>query len=338
MKYPERIEIGDTTLRDGLQHEEHYIALEDRAYLLELLIRSGIRRLEVASLSHPVYLPQFRDVDRFLTDYLPNVPGVEDTEITVLALNAKAVQRLLKLLDAGVKVDRVLTGQIATSEAYARKNLNRSREELLAEAGENARLLHNAGIKRVCASVGTIFGCPIQGQVPLETAYEYTGRLLDMGLDEIEHADPSGTATPDRIQEYFSNVMARWPDPNLHLFHIHDIRGAGLLGYFVAMAEGITHFECTLGGIGGQPANRLDGVPIKGTGSYYFHSGRTGLVSTEDFVSLMEDTGIKTGIDPSALLFAGLEAERILGRKLDSSVVASARGQGDPSVSAAACC
>lgn len=325
MKYPEKVEIGDTTLRDGLQHEEHYITLEDRAYLLELLIHSGVRHLEVASLSHPVYLPQFRDVDRFLTEYLPKVPGVQDAEITILALNRKAVERLLKLLDSGVKVDRVLTGQIATSEAYARKNLNRSREELMVEAGENIRLLHEAGIKRVCASVGTIFGCPIQGEVPLETAYEFVGRLFDAGIDEIEHADPSGTATPDRIQEYFSNVMSRWPDPRRHLFHIHDIKGAGLLGYYTAMSEGIVNFECALGGIGGQPANMLDGVPIKGTGNYYFTSGRTGLVSTEDFVSVLEGTGIKTGIDSKALLFAGLETERILGRCLDSAVVASAR-------------
>lgn len=325
-----RVEIVDSTLRDGLQHEEHYISLEDRAHLLELLIASGVRRLEVASISHPLYVPQFREVDRFLTDYLPKIPGIHDVEITVLALGSKAVQRLLKLLDSGVKVDRVLAGQIATSEAYAKKNLNRSREELLTEAEKNAHLLHQAGVRTVCASVGTIFGCPIQGRVPLETAYEFTDRLFDMGFDEIEHADPSGSATPNRIQEYFSSVMARWPDPSRHLFHIHDIRGAGLLGYFVAMSEGIIKFECTLGGIGGQPANLLDGVPVKGTGSYYFRSGRTGLVSEEDFVSLLEDTGIKTGITPSALLAAGLEAEHILGRELDSSVVASGRARVDP--------
>ena len=30
---------------------------------------------------------------------------------------------------------------------------------------------------------------------------------------------------------------------------------------------GITHFESTLGGIGGQPANFVDGVPVTGTGA-----------------------------------------------------------------------
>lgn len=322
MKYPQTVVIRDSTLRDGLQHEEHYISLEKRAELLELLIRAGVKRVEIGSVSHPLYLPQFREIDRFLKEFVPQIPCPNDMEYTVLALNGKAVSRVLDLINKGCRIDRVLTGQVATSEAYAKKNMNRSREELLAEAGENVRLLHNAGIKTVCANVGTIFGCPIQGNIPLEVAYEFTGRLFDMGFDEVEHSDPDGTATPDKVHEYFSNVMARWPDPNRHIFHAHDVRGAGILSYFSAMQEGITNFECALGGTGGQPANQLDGILVKGTGSYYFDSARTGLVSTEDFGSLLQETGIGTGISLDQLIAAGLAAEQILGRTLNSSVVA----------------
>lgn len=327
MRYPKAVTILDSTLRDGLQHEEHYIPLEERARMLTLLILAGVKKLEIGSISHPTYLPQFREIDRFLKEYLPLIPKPENVEFTVLALNGKAVSRVMDLLKSGVHIDRVLTGQVATSEAYARKNMNRSRAELLAEAKEHVRQLHSAGIPKVCANVGTIFGCPIQGSVPLDIAYEFTGRLFDMGFDEVEHSDPEGTATPDKIHEYFSNILARWPDPSRHIFHAHDVRGAGMLSYFAAMDEGITHFECALGGTGGQPANQLDGVPVKGTGSYYFNSGRTGLVSTEDFVTLLQDTGIETGISPTHLLTAGLETEKILGHLLNSSVVASSRSR-----------
>ena len=326
MKYPKNVMIYDSTLRDGLQHEEHYVSLEHRALLLEMLIGAGVRRVEVGSLSQPDYLPQFREIDRFLSDVIPKIPYSKDAELCVVALNRKAVSRVLALIDKGVRIDRVLTGQIATSEAYAQKNLNRSRKELLAEAEENIKLLHRAGIKRVSASVGTIFGCPIQGNVDIKIAYEFTDRLFDMGVDEIEHADPSGTATPDKVHEYFSHIMARWPLPERHIFHAHDIRGTGILNYFAAMDEGITHFECTLGGIGGQPANQMDGVPVRGTGPYYYNFGRTGLVSTEDFVSVLQKSGIETGIDLNLLISAGMAAEQILGRTLDSSVVACSRG------------
>lgn len=327
MSRSRNIIIRDVTLRDGLQHEEHYMPLEDRLYLLKLLIRAGVKKIEVGTLSHPLYLPQFRDIDNFLENYITPLQDAADIEFTVLALNAKAVSRVEELLKKGIRIDRVLTGQIATSEAYAHKNMNRSREELLEEAFQNVRRLHDAGIPKVCANVGTVFGCPIQGCIPLDIAYEYTGRLFEMGFDEIEHSDSEGTATPDRIHEYFENILARWPDADRHIFHVHDVRGAGILDYYAAMEEGITNFECCLGGIGGQPANILDGVPVKGTGTYYFDTGHTGLVSTEDFVSILNNTGISTGIDMHLLLKAGLETEKLLERELSSFVVGSARDQ-----------
>ena len=278
MSDPMIVTIRDCTLRDGLQHEEHYISLEDRAALLQMLIEAGIRNLEIGSISHPAYIPQFREIDRFLLEVVPELSYPDDVEFTVLALNKKAVDRVIGLADKGARIDRVLTGQIATSEAYALKNMNRSRETLLSEAGENVTRLHAAGIKRVCANVGTIFGCPIQNTSSLDTAYEYVDRLFQMGFDEIEHSDPTGAANPNKVHEYFSVIFGRWSDPGRHIFHVHDIRGGGIANYFAAIREGVTQFDCSLGGTGGQPANQMDGVSVKGTGEYYFEEGHTGLV------------------------------------------------------------
>ena len=60
-----------------------------------------------------------------------------------------------------------------------------------------------------------------------------------------------------------------------------------------ALQAGITHFESTIGGTGGQPANFVDGVPVSGTGEYYYSDPTiTGLVSTEDMVVMMDEMGI----------------------------------------------
>lgn len=316
----QKVLIADTTLRDGLQHEEHYMPLELRLELLNGLIASGVKKIEVGSFAHPVYLPQFRDINAFAM-MLPRVEGVE---YTFLALNRKAVERAVAMKAAGAPVDRVLTGQLATSESYARKNMNRTHEELFEEAGQMVRMLHNGGIERVCANVGTIFGCPIEGEMPLSLAYEFDDRLFDMGFDEIEHSDPDGAATPDRMAEYCAEVMRRWPDPSRHVLHVHDINGMGMACYCAAMEQGIRQFECTLGGIGGQPANCMDGTIVKGTGDYYFTQGRTGLVSTEDFASMLGRMGYDTGIDSAALTRLGGRLEIMLGRKLDSFAVAAA--------------
>jgi hydroxymethylglutaryl-CoA lyase len=89
-----------------------------------------------------------------------------------------------------------------------------------------------------------------------------------------------------------------------------------------ALQAGITHFESTLGGIGGQPANFVDDCPVAGTGRYYYADPNiVGLVATEDMVVMMDEMGIETGIDVERLLEIGRLLERILGRRLRSETI-----------------
>lgn len=313
-KLSDKLNIIDVTMRDGLQNEEHFVPLEAKLYIANKLIKAGVKKIEVGSLSHVKYVPQFKDIDELLL----KLPQSDEVEYTVLALNKKAVERAVELVKNGVKIDRVLTGQIATSEAYARKNMNRTHDELFEEASKNVQTLHEAGIKKVVGNIGTIFGCPIQGEVPIERAYEFMERMFELGFDEIEHSDPDGKATPLDIEAYFTEVLKRYPDVGMHSFHIHDVRGTGIAGYYAAMQCGITTFDVAIGGIGGQVANFIDGVPIQGIGAYYFDCRRTGLVCTEDFVTMVNEMGIETGIDHNRLYQLGMDLEKILGRSLHS--------------------
>jgi hydroxymethylglutaryl-CoA lyase len=314
LNIPSRVELIDITLRDGFQHEEKFIPTEAKLYIAQKLIAAGFTRLEVGTFSYVKYVPQFKDIEALLSA----LPKNDAVEYTVLALNKKACERVIAQLDAGAKIDRVLTGQIATSEAYAKKNMNRTREELFNEAKETVKMLHNAGIKKVAGNIGTIFGCPVQGEVPIETAYEFVDRMFSIGFDEVEHSDPDGKATPKDIIEYFDVILSRYPDPNKHSFHIHDIRGTGIAGYFAALQAGLTTFDVALGGIGGQVANFFDGVPVKGAGDYYLESRRTGLVCTEDFATMLNEMNVQTGIAPAPLYKLGMDVEKILGRSLHS--------------------
>jgi len=314
IELPEKLNIIDVTLRDGLQNEEHFITLEAKLHIANSLIAAGFKHIEVGSISHVKYVPQFRDVDELLLA----LPKDKDVEYTVLALTPKAIERVAGLLDKGAKIDRVLTGQIATSEAYAEKNMRRTHEELFDEAEKNVKALHDMGIKHVAGNIGTIFGCPIQGKVPLERAYEFVNRMFSIGFDEIEHSDPDGIATPKDILRYFGAIMEKYPDPALHSFHTHDVRGFGIAGYYAAMLAGITTFDCSIGCTGGQVANFIDGVPVCGAGDYYFDCRRTGLVSTEDFVTMINDMDIETGIDQNLVYQLARELEKILGHSVTS--------------------
>ena len=184
---------------------------------------------------------------------------------------------------------------------------------------------HDAGMK-VCGTVSTIWGCPIEGPTELKKAVQFTQRWLDIGADDIEHADHDGSAPPNKVYEYYSMILDAIPDPSKHVAHFHVTRGWGLANVLAALQAGITHFESTLGGTGGQPANFIDGVPVAGTGKYYYEDpGIVGLVSTEDMVVMMDEMGIDTGVDVDRVLNIGRMMEKVVGRRLRSECVHTGR-------------
>jgi hydroxymethylglutaryl-CoA lyase len=160
----------------------------------------------------------------------------------------------------------------------------------------------------------------------MKTAVEFTKRWLEIGANDIEHADHDGSATPDRVYDYFSMVLNAVPDPEKHVAHFHSTRGWGLANVLAALQAGITHYESTMGGLGGQPANFVDGIPVAGTGDYYHKDpGISGLVATEDLVVMLDEMGMETGIDVDSALKIGAMVEKIVGRRLRSECVHTGR-------------
>jgi hydroxymethylglutaryl-CoA lyase len=214
---------------------------------------------------------------------------------------------------------------VSTSESHHKINSGLSLADYWKMCEQYILLAHEAGMK-VCGTVSTIWGCPIEGPTELKKAVEFTQHWLDIGADDIEHADHDGSAPPHKVYEYFSMILEAIPDPTRHLAHFHVTRGWGLANVLAALNAGITHFESTLGGIGGQPANFVDGAPVAGTGEYYYQDPSiTGLVATEDLVVMLDEMGIDVGVDVDKVLTLGRMAERIVGRRLRSECVHSGR-------------
>ena len=92
------------------------------------------------------------------------------------------------------------------------------------------------------------------------------------------------------------------------------------------MQAGITNFEATLGGTGGQPANFVDGIPGLGTGAYYYKDPNVvGLSVLEDMVVMMDEMGIDTGLNVDRILELGEMMERTIGRRLRSESILNGR-------------
>ncbi len=327
MNYPKKVTIGDITVRDGFQHEEKFIPTEAKLWLTEELMLCGFKHIEITNFGNPKGMPQFRDADELfklvrkskrIAHLLPEV------KFTAVTIREKAVERAIQARKEGYGPDRILL-MVSTSESHQMKNSGLSIDEYFKMAEKYVPMARDAGMK-VNGTVSTIWGCPIEGPTEMSKAVDFTKRWFDVGATDIEHADHDGSASPDRIYRYFSMLMDAFQDPTKHIVHLHTTRGWGLANVLAALQAGMTNYESTMGGTGGQPANFVDGVPVSGTGEYYYNESlNVGLVPTEDMVVMMDEMGIETNLDIDRVLKTGKMVERIIGRKLRSESIHQGR-------------
>ncbi len=325
--YPKKVTIGDITVRDGFQHEEIFIPTEAKLWVAEQLILAGFKHIEVTNLGNPTGMPQFKDAD----ELLKGVRGskkiahlLSGVSLTAITIREKAIERAIQAKKDGYGPDRILL-MVSTSESHHYKNSGLSLADYFKMAEKYIPMAQEAGLK-VNGTVSTIWGCPIEGPTEMSKAIEFTKRWLDIGVNDVEHADHDGSASPDRVYRYYSMLLDAVPRPEKHIVHFHQTRGWGLANVLAALQAGMTNYESTMGGIGGQPANFVSGVPVAGTGSYYYKDPNlVGLVSTEDMVVMMDEMGIDTGLDVDKVLEIGQMVERIVGRRLRSEAIKNGR-------------
>lgn len=327
MNYPDTVVVGDITVRDGFQHEEKFIPTEAKLWVAEELILSGFKHIEVTNFGNPKGMPQFSDADELLKKIRNSkrLQGkLDDVMITAVTIRERAIERAIRAREEGYGPDRILL-MVSTSESHQYKNSGLSLDEYWKMAEEWIPKAHDAGLK-VNGTVSTIWGCPIEGPTQLEHAVDFAKRWLEIGANDVEHADHDGSASPDRVYRYYSMLLDKIDNPHKHIVHFHTTRGWGLANVLAALQAGMTNYESTLGGIGGQPANFVDGVPVSGTGEYYYNeSVNVGLVPTEDMIVMMDEMGIKTNLDIDRVLETGKMVERIVGRKLRSETIHQGR-------------
>ncbi len=330
LSFPGKVQVNDITVRDGFQHEEIWIPTEAKLFYLEELILCGIKHLEVTNLGNPSAMPQFKDADELLkrlrNSKKLSKAGVnwDDVTLTAITIREKAVDRAVAARKEGWGPDRILM-MVSTDEEHHFANSGTTLPAYWEEAKRCIEKAKDVGIK-MNGTVSTIWGSPISGPTKLEEAVEFSKRWLEIGAYDIEHADHDGSAPPNQVYKYFSMVMEAMPDSRLHIAHFHVTRGWGTANCLAALQAGIDIFEATLGGLGGQPANFLDRVPVAGTGAYYYRDPNVvGLQPIEDMVVMMDEMGIQTGIDVDRLLDLGAMMEKTVGRRLRSESILNRR-------------
>jgi hydroxymethylglutaryl-CoA lyase len=288
-----KVTVTEVGPRDGFQIEREFIPTTTKIALINELVDAGVPIIEFSSFVSPRAVPQLADA----AEVLAGLDRSRGTRFAALVPNAKGAERAAA---AGVDEIRVF---VSASETQNQKKVNRRVAESLEGFEDVMRIANNAAIP-VEGAIATAFGCPFEGEVPVEQVGMIAARFRDLGMTGVGLGDTTGMATPPLVVERCRYLKEHVPQLPVAL-HFHNTRGIGLVNVMAGLAEGVDIYEASFAGLGGCP----------------FAAGATGNICTEDLVYLLHEMGIETGIDLDKLSAAARHAEEVIGRPLPGQVM-----------------
>ena len=284
------MEVGP---RDGFQMEEVFIPTDKKVEIINAISNTGIRKIETTSFVNPKVIPQMSDAAQVM-ERIVRVPGVR---YTALIPNVRGAERALEASVDGLRL------VICASEKYNQRNVGQSIEESLQEFERVLNLVSEYKTP-IDVAVGLSFGCPLEGDVPVDQILRLIRRLRDMGFQEVTIADSVGVANPHQVREMMRQLLDQFPSITFAL-HFHDTRGLGLANVLAGLEEGVAIFDSSIGGIGGCPV-----VP-----------GATGNIATEDLVNMLNEMRLETGVDTDKVMACSRIVQEFFDRTLPSHVL-----------------
>jgi hydroxymethylglutaryl-CoA lyase len=282
------IELLEVGPRDGLQMEPGVVSTDVKVELIERLLRAGLKRIEVASFVNPKKVPQMADAEELLSR-LKRPAGVW---FTGLVLNRKGLDRAIA---AGCNEIGMV---VVASDTFNRRNQGVSTEESIAAWIDIARSARAAGV-RAQITVSAAFGCPFEGDVPVDRVLDIARRVAEADPHEICFADTIGAGVPGQVTELLTKARAALPGVRLRC-HFHNTRNTGIANAFAAVEAGAVALDASIGGIGGCP----------------FAPAATGNICTEDLLYMLDRSGIETGVSLTALIETARWLQDELGRPI----------------------
>src|SRR5512136_1576267 len=151
--------------------------------MIDRVTAAGFPKVEVTSFSHPKLLPQFADAAEVLRR-IARRPGVSHV---VLMPNEKGFDRLETCQKEGHGAEEIIL-MISSSEKHNLLNFRMSHEEAMDEHARIMRRAHRIGV-RIIGCAGTVFGCPVGGDVPLADVAKVVRFYLAEGAQTIMLGD-----------------------------------------------------------------------------------------------------------------------------------------------------
>ena len=299
INYPQKVIINEVGPRDGLQNEDQTITLENKIKLVNLLVKSGLKSIEVGSFVSPKWVPQ-------MADSLELIHALElhkNNEVTFSALvpNLKGLAFAVKS-----RIPRIAIFASA-SETFSKKNINCSIEESLDRFTEVVLEAQQYNLQ-IRGYVSCAFGCPYEGEISTNNVVSVSEKLLQLGCYEVAISDTNGVGTPEQTKLIIEELSESLPIDKIAM-HMHDTRGRAIENIQIALSYGISSIDASVAGLGGCP----------------YAPGSSGNVATEDVVNLLNDLGIEHGINLQKLISTGNLISKILKRKNSANILQQAK-------------
>ena len=240
-----RIEIYDTTLRDGTQAEGVSLSLEDKLRIAERLDTLGVDYIEGGyPLSNPKDAAFFREVAK---------RAVRRARIAAFGMTrrrgipADQDAGMQALLDSNAPVC-TLVGK--TWDLHVREVLRVAPEENLAMIADSVALCVRHGRQVIYDAEHFFDGYRANPAYALQTLRA----ALEAGADRLVLCDTNGGSLPEQVGQAVRDVLAALPAARLGI-HTHNDSNLAVATSLAAVTAGAMHVQGTINGLGERTGN-----------------------------------------------------------------------------------
>ena len=228
--------------RDAWQGLKGQIPTDLKVNYLQALISAGFKHIDAVSFVSPNAVPQMVDSE----DVLKEIDPPDDVEIIGIVVNEKGAQRAID-----TQAVRTLGFPYSISPTFLQNNQRQTLEDAIEELEKIEKRAGDAGLETV-VYISMAFGNPYDDPWTVDEVVEAVGLLEVQDIHMISLADTVGLASPEKIKEVVSAVMAKYDylEIGVHLHSRPEETAAKILAAFDA---GCRRFDSALGGLGGCP-------------------------------------------------------------------------------------
>ena len=280
-----RIEVMDTTLRDGEQAEGISMVPEEKRTIAQRLLEVvNVDRIEVASAR--VSEGERRAVQAII-DYAGSKGLADRVEILGFVDHTRSVDWATSV---GVSVINLLT---KGSLHHCREQLKKSHQQHL----DDIRKTVEYGARH-----GVTFNVYLEdwsGGMLESREYvdEHIAALMTLPVRRIMLPDTRGLLSPPQVREFIGHVLSTFPGPHFD-FHGHNDYGLGTANTLEAAIAGVAGVHVTVNGMGERAGN---------------------VTLDEVVVALRDHGGLRTSVDERALCDISRLVEVFSGRRIPAN-------------------